>query len=42
MPPKRHQVVHTVVRLGYAVEDARHTLRLLGFGDAVLESEVRR
>lgn len=42
VPPERHQVVHAVVRLGDAVEDAGHALRLLGLGEAVLEPEVCR
>jgi hypothetical protein len=40
MPSKGHQVVHAIVRFGYAVEDACYALRLLGLGKSVLEAKV--
>lgn len=39
VPAKGHEIVHAIVRFGYAGEDAGYTLGLLRFGDG-LEAEM--
>lgn len=42
MPAERHQVIHTIVGFGNAVENAGDSFRLFLLGDAILKAEMGR